>query len=376
MKNKKLKLNKPGLFEKAIGLEETCSVMPKFLEHVRKTRKEGKDVLGGESAEAPEGGKPGATPKKPKTVDTTKGFGYFEKKFNETIGLPTYRKGLILAIKILQHCPVGRDEKNPPLLDVMGIDRNQIIEILKRIFGSFNDRFEQNIVITSIGNFNNHGKINPFLFKDVFSLNEHSGNKEIDDLLNGLEQIASKFNEAEQDKFFRLPDMDKYLSIFQAIEKGEVKEEHVIGYARSKLCLGRENIPMMDFLGGVDLDGEPIGDTPKFASDDRGDKTKSDNVDSIRGAVKITSKIYELIELAEQVRKLEKMDPMREKLSEFNHAFFDYFLALGQEVPLGQLPIHLIRILMIAGKPPTKESVNQDLENLYDEVGALHKQAE
>jgi len=368
--------------------------------------------------------------------DTTVGYGCFKARIEEFTGLEDYIDSIALALKVLHHCPIKRGEENPPLLDVIGFERKQLVEILKRIFGRFNSRFGREKVIESIKPFEpEEGRtLKYILFHEIMLLKERDGTPVIDDVLKQLDQECANFDAAENNPFFQLPDTDKYFELFAEIEAAGEEEDLEVGdeiaIARDHLELGRESIPRMDFLTGIKeskavpapspsatpqqevMAAESVNasetretvtaqptprpqltppkpkPTPKpqptrrpklsrtKAAPQPAPKRKRNQAEIIgeyKEEMAMTTKISLLWRLIKELLTLED-GAVKKELLESNHPLFKHFLESAKPISIDKIAEHVIFIVLSKGEKPAKTEITSVLEALYDEVGDFYEE--
>lgn len=278
---------------------------------------------------------------------------------------------------ILQYFPKG--VKNHPILETMGIERDEIVEILRRLFGEFNEEYKDAENISLIGNMNGKGNIKRFLFDDILQFSEQTGNRAIDTILPRFFNRLTQFDLAKN-PFFQMKNLKKYIEIVisigsgktifedpqRGISKGELLqgEKTEIDFVRNALNLPNRNAPKMNFLVGLDDHNEP---EPKKGETGPEKAIGNDEIlEAAHESVAEDDEIQELLSLADILSNMGKDEPMRKELSKVNSPFFDHFLENIGILP-GNVMEHLMEILKKQGKTLNSRNVSLHLKKMAHE---------
>lgn len=211
---------------------------------VGKTRAKTKETLRGKGSPKPKEDGTKKPPAKQPEVNTKKGFGCFMNQIKNNPILHKQIAYLTFAIKVIEI--FLKEDSNPAALEVMGIDREQVVAVLQRVLGEYNDDFKRDTTVERVGDFlRNAGNPAKFLFNDIFQLTEDHDEGAIAATLNEFDRLNSQI------PFFQILNamLDKYKEVLKAIAEKNVrgsKEREVI--ARNILGVYRGNSPKCNLV--------------------------------------------------------------------------------------------------------------------------------
>ncbi len=221
-------------------------------------------------------------------ANAIKGFGYFQQRINKLPEYLEFVSSIKSALTILQYF---QDEgENHPILDNLGIRREQIVKILVLLFGKFNSEYDNTEEepergtenVSYIGDANNRGSVMHFLFQDVLGFGEETGSMAIDKKLGIFMGRCRQLNRSknpffDSKKLSRLADLavSARTRVVQYddprpnlnIKKGDkIAESNELEWLLRAIARGGRPERPIDYLAGLDessqATAQPIAPKP------------------------------------------------------------------------------------------------------------------